>query len=884
MNSTQSTGSSKPASSLLGRAFGWGEVFVLIPLHIFWVVFKSTPFGAENRAGLLVVLVPFGVMAIAGLAVQRRGIRAAFVRAEWLFHLTSAVLMTGLLAWLAFRDPFNPVLPFTWPLCIWSGCIAFTLLANLAMHERTRDSWFALSSFHGRLLVCGIGAGLWLVLFPLAVTMAWVPCFWTVSAVFHAIMAPKSRQRANDTRLAHAQRSHVLTSCADMFEGGLAASIMLLALLRLLFTCDAVGAAEVRYPFFVDVCASPWFFAGVVLAASARTCRLALLGHALAVLIAFLVREGEWTVPVFMGYGLAVLFLATMRTRSLLYALLSFLATFVWVPGLLGFMLAGVIIVFKVGGGLVESLLTSARMAILLLFVLWLFFALFVYSLRRRKTFQQDSDNAPEPSGRYGWTYGAAWLAVSLPMAVLVGGFMWPPVFFDRPSRIALGEASGICHAGYSKSADEYAVLNELGARLTRIPIYWGQLEPEPGTWHFSQSDAFLDAADKYGVKVVAALGFDNNAVERSPLGKQRGAYFAPEDTPLFLEYVGRTVERYKDRVYAWEIWNEPDLPLFWTGTMDEFYVIARETAETIREVHPEARIIGTAMTSLLGLYSTPGIEGLHKTGALGRVDHPAMHTYVSDSRAFYNEFRRVQNAAKKYNHPGSVWITELGAPDGGVYPWSVATGQRAEYVMKAYTIATCMGIEKLFWHCYMDATTETKRRDPLNSEHFFGLVEPGGQRKPATYAYRLFARHCNNSDICMDLVEKSGGLAARQLRTALYRRTNGQSALVLWFEPGLRPHGQARVTIDLGLLEKPALIHDVASGYQKPLVDGMIDVSAKPVFITFTPPASDTPVRIKADSSSVDGVWLLLLAGLAAVSVWVSCRSNPHACKERSN
>ncbi|MFO7973656.1 MAG: hypothetical protein R6V12_03375, partial [Candidatus Hydrogenedentota bacterium] len=440
MNSTQSTGSSKPVSSLLGRAFGWGEVFVLIPLHIFWVVFKSTPFGAENRAGLLVVLVPFGVMAIAGLAAQRRGIRAAFVRAEWLFHLTSAVLMTGLLAWLPFRDPFNPMLPLTWPLCIWSGSIAFTLLANLAMHERTRDSWFALSSFRGRLLACGIGAGLWLLLFPLAVTMAWVPCFWTVSALFHAIMAPKSRQSANDTRLTDAQRSHVLTSCADMFEGGLAASIMLLALLRLLFACDIIGAAEVRYPLFVNVCASPWFFAGVVLAALARTCRLALLGHALVVLTAFLVREGEWTVPAFMGYGLAVLFLATMRTRAFIYALLSFLTTFVWVLGLLGFMLAGVIIVFEVGGGLAENLLTSARMAILLLFFLWLFFALLGYSLRRRKTFQPDSDNAPEPSGRYGWTYGATWLIILLPLAVLVGRFMWPPVFFQRPSRITVGE------------------------------------------------------------------------------------------------------------------------------------------------------------------------------------------------------------------------------------------------------------------------------------------------------------------------------------------------------------------------------------------------------------------------------------------------------------
>jgi len=850
VKSTQLEGTWQHVLSVLARAFGWGEVFVLIPLHIFWVVFKSTPFGAENRASLLVLLVPFGTIVFAGLAMQHGTWRKAIVRAEWLFHLTSAVILTGLVAWVALRDPFNPLLPYTWPLCI---C-----------------GWATLSGRWKRVLAFGVVVSLWLALFPLASTMAWAPYFWTMSIIFHSIMAPVSRRHSSDAQLTPPSG----TAVTDTFEGLLAGMLMLAALLRLLFTCDMVGAAEMRYPLFMGVCSSPLFFAGVALAVLGRWSRLVFLGHALVVVTLFLTRDVAWTVPAFMGYGLAVLFLATLRRGTLLYAVLSLLAMLVWVLGLLGFMLAGVIVVFQVGTGLAENLLAKTRMAILLFFCLWLFFGLLGYWLSKRKTARPAPAHVSAYSGRYAWAYTGAWLIILLPLAVLVGRFMWPPVFFERPSRIAVGEISGICHAGYSKSAEEYAELNDLGARLTRIPIYWRQREPEPDKWDFTESDAFLDAADKYGVKVVAALGFDNNAVELSPIGKQRGAYLAPDDIPLFLEYVRRTVKRYKNRVYAWEIWNEPDLPHFWTGTMNEFCVLARETAETIREVHPEARIIGTAMSSLLGLYSSPGIEGLHGTGALARVDHPAMHTYVSDSRAFYHEFRRVQNAAKKHGHPGSIWITELGAPDGGVYPWSVATGLRAEYAMKAYAIATSMGVEKLFWHCYMDATTETKRREPLNSEHFFGLVKPEGEWKPAAYAYRLFAAHCNNSHLRMDLVEITGGLAARQLRAALYRREEGHSALVMWFEPGLRQHAEARVTIDLDLLGETPMIHDVASQYQKPLVDGIVDLSEKPVFITFTAPDSETPVHIDVDSSAVDAAWLLFLAGLPAVSIVAACLS----------
>ena len=124
-----------------------------------------------------------------------------------------------------------------------------------------------------------------------------------------------------------------------------------------------------------------------------------------------------------------------------------------------------------------------------------------------------------------------------------------------------------------------------------------------------------------------------------------------------------------------------------------------------------------------------------------------------------------------------------------------------------------------------------------------------------------------------MDLVEATGGLAARQLRSALYRRDDGHSALVIWFEPGLRPGARARVTLEFGGLHEPAIVHDLASGYSKLLVDGIIDVSEKPVFITFAAPDSEAAVRIHAETSPADAAWLLLLAGFVAVSAVAACR-----------
>ena len=53
--STYKTDSSSTPTALTpglraARLFAWGEVFVLIPMHAFWMMFRSTPFVAENMA------------------------------------------------------------------------------------------------------------------------------------------------------------------------------------------------------------------------------------------------------------------------------------------------------------------------------------------------------------------------------------------------------------------------------------------------------------------------------------------------------------------------------------------------------------------------------------------------------------------------------------------------------------------------------------------------------------------------------------------------------------------------------------------------------------------------------------------------------------------
>ncbi|MCP4643536.1 MAG: hypothetical protein GY851_24020 [bacterium] len=865
-----------PAQSAV-RAIAWGEVFILIPMHAFWMLFRCVPFVAENTASAVVAAMPIMVLVLAGLGMLAPRIRATIVRAEWLYHLTAAVGMLLLLFYVTLRDPFGPGLPITWPLCFWSVCMTFAALGNLALHVRIRAE--AGPSVRSSLPVGVLTtAAMWAGMAWLASSMDWAPYFWTASLAFHAVMAPCSR-RASSTLAGTGNRRK---SAIALVESIFIASLMLAAALRVISTCSMLGRAEIKYLDFVNIAAHPAFFAGIVLALAAGRLRVGFVAHAVVAGVFLFTGEATaWPIALVFGYCLPALYMAAVRQGALGYTLALPAVAAVWGFGMLGFMLAGPILIYGIGQDFAKDLVAKLHIVAPVLYALWLsVMGCNVWWTKRHAGAAKCESHAVSGYAAV-FAYLAAWIVIAAPVTYFVSATMSPSVALTRADRIEVGEPAGVCHAGYSKSDEEYANLDRLGVRLMRIDFHWHRIQKDADTWDFSRYDTYLDAAEKHNVKVLALLVFDNNAVETNERGASREHYMAPEDVPLYLEYIRRTVTRYKDRVYAWELWNEPDMPRFWNGPLEEVYELIRLAGQTVREVHPEAILLGPAATSPLGAYSAPCIEAIHATGGLEAVDHPTMHTYISDPRGYYGEYARIQTVAAKYGHTGSVWITELGDPDAGSYPWRGSRDHLAVHAIKSYTIATRMGIEALVWYCYQDSKQESLQgASSVDSEGFFGLCKHGGTWKPAAHAYSLFSKNCSNSEIRQDLVDVSGGLAARQLRTALYRRDDGESTLIMWFEPGLRRGAHARVTLDLGPLDGQAISHSITSSDAKPVLDKVVTVTETPMLITFKTTDPDSPVGLAAVTSPGDMAWLVLAGCLILASAFAIARKETVCCQ----
>lgn len=161
---------------------------------------------------------------------------------------------------------------------------------------------------------------------------------------------------------------------------------------------------------------------------------------------------------------------------------------------------------------------------------------------------------------------------------------------------------------------------------------WWPRVQPEPGpfTWLHNSS---LDRNLRHGFEVLGQFfGTPYWAARRGSFqaqlvneGDGPYPYGAVPKLDAFGKYVEATVRQYKNRIRFWEIWNEPDVSMFWNGTPQEF-------AEMAAVAYRRAKAADPSATVLVGGFSTgfPWIEEAASAGALRSADGIGFHFYHS--------------------------------------------------------------------------------------------------------------------------------------------------------------------------------------------------------------------------------------------------------------
>ena len=201
-----------------------------------------------------------------------------------------------------------------------------------------------------------------------------------------------------------------------------------------------------------------------------------------------------------------------------------------------------------------------------------------------------------------------------------------------------------------------------------------------------------------------------------------------PEMLEAFGRYVAFMVTTFKDRVYAWEIWNEPDHSHIWqpASNSKEYSQLVNYVAPIIRKIDPGALIVAGALSGPKWEY----LHSLRDSGALRAVDVVSFHWYTHpkapDDLTAETNFNQVRSFVAAIKGLGKrAWITEMGYPtstDG----YGVTETQQATYLQKQIELAAQMGVERCFIYDLIDDGPDNKMGDR------FGLFRLDDSAKPA--------------------------------------------------------------------------------------------------------------------------------------------------------
>lgn len=402
-------------------------------------------------------------------------------------------------------------------------------------------------------------------------------------------------------------------------------------------------------------------------------------------------------------------------------------------------------------------------------------------------------------------------------------------VRFQVPqSRMIPPDAFGMAHAGSRFTEKENRLLDEMGVAWIRSTFRWDSIQKRTKQWDFRQWDRYVANEERTGNKILAVLAYDVPWIYGKE-EKEARRHIEPEKIPYFLQYVEGVVRRYKGRIHAYEIWNEPNW-LFWKGPDEDFFALARETAKRIREVDPGAYIVAGSFWRVPRGF----MKGMFRSGVFQYADAVSFHPYALDPEGVMVLYDELRELLEQEGFKGDIWVTEVGFPTGGWYLSRVSEERKPSYVIKTLAGLLVRGARVVFWYELFDKYPEGDAPSVLDSELYFGLNFPDFKPKSGATAYTLLATQIAGAVYKPDLVTLSADLRDT-LEVLPFRRSDGKRILLLWSRTG------EKIPIKVSPV-KGMVQFDLASGKPIPVPsDSTFLVGEEVIFLAHTKTSPQT-------------------------------------------
>ncbi len=361
-------------------------------------------------------------------------------------------------------------------------------------------------------------------------------------------------------------------------------------------------------------------------------------------------------------------------------------------------------------------------------------------------------------------------------------------------------------HYGQPRQAlqiEAFEGIAETGARFVRNDLDWASVETAVGLFDFAAPgfDDVVAAAEDRDLRMIFILDYGNS------LHGPTQAVVDDSGRAAFAAYARAAVQRFGGRGHAWEIWNEPNLPQFWSSNSGgpnaaDYAALVRAAVPAIRAVDPDATIAVGALLTLPLLTAIGGVAAdeflqiMIDQGGLDDVDALTIHLYRSEPPETASEdIEAIRRLLDDNGLSVPVWSGEWGystydpaaAPTGINYLPAVTPEGQASFVARMLLHNYSLGLERSVVFKDRDDVAP----EPGDIEHHFGLMNGDFTPKPAHRAVEVL------SDL-VGVGRGVGRLALGDGRHGLVFDDDGARVVAVWVEHtttfGLEAEGPVRV------------------------------------------------------------------------------------------
>ena len=338
-----------------------------------------------------------------------------------------------------------------------------------------------------------------------------------------------------------------------------------------------------------------------------------------------------------------------------------------------------------------------------------------------------------------------------------------------------IADSFGFAHAGIRGRADR-DMLALMGADLVRQDISWSEAQPVPGPFDFTFFDERMDAADAAGVSMVGLLVYDTPWIHDNPEGLRQ---VDPEDIPHWIKYVEAAAERYADQAAAFEVWNEPNFNRFWTGSEEDFFTLTKAAVDTLNRVAPDTTVIVGSLILHPVRSGIPFLRRFLASGAAEGADALSVHCYGISPEITARRLKKARALMDEYGFEGELWITEVGLPTGGRYPYAAEPERQGAVTAKWLASVYANGADRVIWYELYDDRRPHELPPNASSENFFGVAYHDYELKTGGEVMRRLVPDITGSRWAPDLI--AGGFRLRGPAVHAFETAPGRAVVVAW-------------------------------------------------------------------------------------------------------